>query len=540
MSLEIIFGLLGGLGLFIFGINKMADGLQNAAGDKLKRILELFTSRPIIAALTGAIATVIIQSSSSTSVMVVGFVNAGLMTLSQAVGTIMGANIGTTITAQIVAFDITALALPIIGIGAMINFLSRKKITQNIGLSILGFGMLFFGMQIMSETLKPLQEFEPFINMLINFGQHPLLGVLAGALFTIIIQSSSATTSLVIALSLQGLLDLPAGIAIILGSNIGTCITAILASIGTNVTARRAAIAHVLFNLFGVVIFLVLLKPFTNLVSFTANNVARQIANAHTIFNVSATVLLFPFIGYFVKFVEKLVPSGSEDDARKPRYLDRNILHTPAALIAAAEEALRMCNISLEMVRESYRGFVNLDETAMENVLIKEETINNLEKDIILYLTEAGSSNQWSQNQHKQITNLLHAAHDIERVGDLATNIVELGQARLKHSVPFSDKAMEELETMYKKVESLYLRTIDVLTSEDAIAAQNLIDADDEIDLLEKEYRDTHIQRLNEGKCQPEAGVLFLDVISTLERIADHATNLAETVTGALLEGTDS
>lgn len=534
MSIAVGLQLLGGLGLFLFGIAKMAEGLQNAAGDRLRRILELFTSRPIIAILTGALATMIIQSSSSTTVMVVGFVNAGLMNLTQAVGTIMGANIGTTITAQIVAFQITDFALPLIGVGAILNFLSRRKTVQNVGLSILGFGMLFFGMGIMSDSIAPLKEYEPFINMLVKFGQNPLLGVLVGALFTLIIQSSSATTSVAIALSLQGLIDLPSGIALTLGANIGTCITALLASFGTNVTAKRAAVAHVLFNFFGAVIFLILFKPFTYVVSHTGTTVARQLANAHTIFNVTNTIVLFPFINQFVAFIERIVPGEDFGPGSKPQFLDRNILNTPAALIAATNETLRMCDISLTMLQNSFRAFITGDQELMEDVLAKEETINKLEREIVSYLT-AAADNPWTTKQHQKITGLLHSAHDVERVADLSTNIVELAQARIKHHVSLSDKAVEELETMFAKVESIYSRAIEVLRTEQIQAAENLIAEDDEVDRMEKQFRDSHINRLNEGKCHPEAGVLYLDVISTLERVADHGTNLAEAVTGALI-----
>lgn len=534
MSITIALQLLGGLGLFLFGIAKMAEGMQNAAGDKLKRILELFTSRPTIAILTGALATMIVQSSSSTTVMVVGFVNAGLMNLTQAVGTIMGANIGTTITAQIVAFKITDIALPLIGIGAILNFLSRRKAVQNIGLGILGFGMLFYGMEIMSGSIAPLREYEPFINMLVRFGQNPLLGVLAGALFTLIIQSSSATTGVAIALSLQGLIDLPSGIALTLGANIGTCITALLASIGTSVTAKRAAVAHVMFNFFGAVLFLVLIKPFASIVAHTGSTVARQLANAHTIFNVTNTVLLFPFINQFVALIERIIPGEDYGPGTKPQFLDRNILHTPAAIIAATRETLRMCDISLEMLNESFQSFLTGDQDLMESVLVKEETINKLEREIVSYLT-AAADNPWTPKQHQKITSLIHSAHDVERVADLSTNIVELAQAKSKHYVKLSDTAVEELQTMFAKVESIYARAIEVLRTEKVKAAENLIAEDDEVDRMEKEFRDSHIRRLNEGKCHPEAGVLYLDVISTLERVADHGTNLAEAVTGALL-----
>lgn len=539
MTIQIFFGLIGGLGLFLFGMQKMAEGLQNAAGDRLRQILELFTSKPIIAVFTGALATVLVQSSSTTTVMVVGFVNAGLMNLTQAIGTIMGANIGTTITAQIVSFNIFVVALPAIGFGGIVNFLSRKRFPKYMGLGILGFGMLILGMDIMGTAVNPLREFPPFLDMLVTFGQTPILGVLAGAAFTLLVQSSSATTGLVIAFSLQGLIGLDSAIALILGANIGTCITAILASLGTGLTARRAAVAHVLFNMFGVILFMILLKPFTHIVALTSTNITRQIANAHTIFNVTNTILLFPFIKHFANMVHRIVPGEEAVIDLKPQYLDENMLNSPAALIAVTKETLRMAEISKEMLHDAFHSFVKGDEKLIENVLRKEEVVNILEKEIIIYLTKAGV-NPWTDKQHKQITNLLHSAHDIERVGDLSCNIVELSQSKINHKLNISEIAINELQVMYDKVESIYNRAIKVLRSEKVDEAYQLIREDDVVDQMEKNYRESHINRLNEGKCHPESGVLFLDLVSNLERVADHANNLAEAVTGALLEPHES
>lgn len=534
MSLQIAFGLIGGLSLFVFGMQKMAEGLQSAAGDRLKRILEMFTSRPIIAVVTGALATVLVQSSSTTTVIVVGFVNAGLMNLAQAVGTIMGANVGTTITAQIVSFDIYAVALPVIGIGGLINFLSRRKLYKYIGLSILGFGLLIYGMSIMSDSISPLRDHQFFLDMLVSFSKYPLLGILAGTLFTFLVQSSSATTGLVIAFSLQGLIDLPSGIAIILGANVGTCITAMLAAIGTTLAAKRAAVAHLFFNLIGVIIFTLFLRPFVNLVQYTDSNVTRQIANAHTVFNLTNTVVLFPFITPFVKFIRKIVPGEEPELQQKPLYLDRNILHSPAALIAATKEIMRMCDISLNMLRNAYHSFIDKDEKLIADVTYKEDIINEVEKQIITYLTEA-SGNPWTDKQQRRITNLLHSVHDIERVGDLSMNIIELSQSRIDHNLALSETAINELEKIFNKVESIYIRAIEVLRNEDYEKAKELIPEDDIVDQMEISFRDSHIKRLNEGRCHPESGVLFLDLISNLERIADHANNLAEAVTGDLL-----
>ncbi len=535
MNIDTVFGLLGGLGLFLYGMQRMAEGLQKAAGDRLRQILELFTSHPLIAVVTGALVTVLVQSSSTTTVMIVGFVNAGLMNLSQAVGTIMGANIGTTITAQVVSFNIYRVALPCVGIGFILNFLCKNRTYRYIGLSLLGFGLLLVGMSTMSESLRPLRTYQPFLDLLVRFGQAPLLGVMAGALFTVLVQSSSATTGLVIAFSMQNLIDLPSGLALILGANLGTCITAQLAAIGASLTAKRAAMAHVLFNTFGVVVFLIVLKPFTDLIFLTSDNVTRQVANAHAIFNIVNTLLVFPFLSRFVTIVQRLVPGEETILECKPKYLDRRMLHSPAALMAATQEVLRMADISLDMLQESFQAFLKGDPKLIENVERKEDVVNDLEKAIITYLTEA-SHNPLSSKQTRKVTNLMHSVHDIERVGDHSTNIIELAQVRMDHKLGLSAMAEEEIVIMYHKVECIYTKAIELLRNERVDDAKRLIREDDIIDQMERDYRASHIRRLNEGTCHPEAGVVFLDLVSNLERVADHANNLAEAVAGTLLE----
>lgn len=535
MFITLFFGLIGGLGLFLFGMQRMAEGLQKAAGDRLRQILELFTSHPLIAIVTGAVTTVFVQSSSTTTVMVVGFVNAGLMNLQQAVGTIMGANIGTTITAQIVSFPIYETTLPAIGIGFGLHLLGRTRIQRYVGQSLLGFGLLLLGLTTMSEALYPLRDYPPFLDALVSMGQYPLLGVLAGAVFTVLVQSSSATTALVIAFSIQNLIDLPSGLAIILGANLGTCITAQLAAIGANLTARRAAMAHVLFNSLGVVVFLIVLRPFSELVVSTGGTVTRQVANAHTIFNVTNTVLMYPFLNRFVSFIVRIVPGDEEALQLKPKYLDERFLHSPAALLTATKEILRMADISLEMYQDAITAFMNNDDKMIETVLQKEEVVNNLETAITRYLSEAAQDPVTSKHSAR-ITALMHITHDVERVGDHAVNITELTREKIDRELTFTPQATDELITMYSEVQRIYIKSIDVLRREDRAAARSLIREDDIIDNMEKAYRETHMTRLNQGTCRPEAGVIFLDLISNLERIADHANNLAEAVAITLVE----
>lgn len=526
---SIIIGLLGGLGLFLLGIQLLGDGLQKAAGARMRRILELFTSKPIKAVLTGAAVTALLQSSSTTTVMTVGFVNSGLMTLSQAVGTIMGANIGTTITAQIVSFDIYSLAYPLIAVGAILYYFAKKKLYRYGGMGILGFGLLLLGLQTMSSSVSPLREYEPFLQLLVTIGDRPVLGILAGALFTAIVQSSSATTGLVIAFSWQGILSLPAGLALIVGANLGTCITVVLASLGSPVTAKRAALSHVLFNLAGVILFIVLRRPFTSLVLLTGQTVARQIANAHTLFNVFTTVILFPFLPRFVEFVTAIIPEGDGLYEAKPKFLDERLIQTPGALMSAQKEAVRMGSIAVEMVQQAVTAFMSGETEQLSDIEQREEVVNSLETAITAFLAKA---NQHSMNESeaREMVNLMHIVNDLERMADHAINIFELAEVRENGRHELSDAARDDLQKMFSEVDRISRSVLEALAEHDMNLATSLIGEDDKVDELEKRYRTNHIARLNEGLCNPEAGVLFLDVVSNLERVADHANNIAEGV----------
>ncbi|MGI6096731.1 MAG: Na/Pi cotransporter family protein [Dethiobacteria bacterium] len=530
MIWQLIFGFVGGLGLFLFGMQMMASGLQKVAGDKLRRILEILTSKPIIATLTGIVVTLLVQSSSTTTVMVVGFANAGLMNLNQAVGTILGANIGTTITAQIVSFKISALALPAIGVGAFINFFARRRLHKYLSQAILGFGLLFYGMSTMAEGMRPLQDIPQFHNLLVYFADYPLLGVLAGALFTALIQSSSAASGAIIALTLQDLITFHSAVPLILGLNVGTCVTAMLASIGTSLTARRAAAAHVLFNIFGVIIALIFLNPFMDIVVKTADTLPRQVANAHTIFNVLNTMIVLPLFSLFVELVRGLVPGEEVEIEIGPKYLDRRMLKTPAvALGSARKEILRMAKIAREMISESMDAFFKNDLKKLQHVLQMEELVDDLEKQITVYLAEL-SQHSLTKQQTQSIQGLMSAANDLERIGDHAEVILQRTQLKIEDKLPFSEMGLKELRDIYTKVEAMLDRAIESFDQEDKALAREVIEEDDVIDNLERKLRKNHINRINEGSCYPPSGVLYLDLLSSFERVADHATNIAELV----------
>ncbi len=532
MFYGIAIGLAGGLGLFIFGMQLMASGMQKAAGDKLRRILEVLTSNQYIATLTGVAVTILVQSSSTTTVMVVGFANAGLMTLQQAVGTILGANIGTTVTAQVVSFNIGAVIYPAIAIGAFLNFFGRRRLYKYIGQGILGFGILFLGMATMSDAMSPLRGYQPFIDMLASFGQTPVLGVLAGALFTALVQSSSASTGVIIALTTQGLVDTPSAMALILGTNLGTCFSAILASIGTSITAKRAAVAHVLFNTVGIVIVLIFFNSFVGLVSLTATNITRQVANAHTIFNIANTVIILPFFKQFVRLIVHLVPGEEHSVEAGTKYLDRRMLRTPAVAIGGArQEILRMAFLARDMLKDSVEIFTKNERKLIEHALQKEDLIDSLEKDITTYLADMGQHSLNIQ-QSQTAAALMHATNDLERIGDHAENIIRLAEDKIDEKLPFSEKAIEELQILYFKVDKLLGKAITAFEKEDVAMAREVIEEDDIIDSMERSLRKHHIERINQKKCIPPSGVIYLDMISNFERIADHATNLAQVVTG--------
>ncbi|NLO89765.1 MAG: Na/Pi cotransporter family protein [Clostridia bacterium] len=528
--------LLGGLALFIYGMRTMGEGLQKVAGDRLRKFLETLTSVPIVGVLAGTVVTAIIQSSSATTIMVVGFVNAGLMTLRQAIGVIMGANIGTTITAQLIAFKLDKFVMPIIAVGFAMYFISKSKRYKYLGQVILGFGVLFLGLNIMSDSMYPLREYEGFTKLMADFGRYPLVGVVVGIIMTVLIQSSSATIGMLIAVASQGLVPLDAAIPILLGDNIGTCVTAVLASVGTSLTARRAALAHVFFNTFGAIIFLTFLPFFKEFVLYIspANDIARQIANAHTSFNLVNTIIFLPLIRLLEKVVCLAAPGEEVQIRRGPIYLDERVLTSPSiALSLATKEIIRMGKISFDNLEKAVQSFVNKDYNLIKQIKDMEEVIDELEKEITFYLAKTAQYSM-TPSQSEKHGGLIHAVNDFERVGDHAENIADLAQKRIEENLPFSDQAINELENMHKYLmDTLYL-CIPTLEKEDRKLAEEIVEREHQIDLMEKKLRKNHIERLNAGLCYPASGVVYLDLLSNLERVGDHAHNIAQVILGEI------
>ncbi len=532
MDWFVIIGLLGGLGLFIYGLQIMSSGMQKVAGDRLKRTIEVLTSKPIIGVLTGIMVTVLVQSSSTTTIMLVGLVNTGLMNLSQAMGAIMGANIGTTVTAQIISFELDYLALPAIGIGALLNFIAQKRFYQYLGQSILGFGLLFLGMSTMSEAMYSLRESTLFLDLLVGFAENPLLGVLSSAIFTAAIQSSTGATGVIIALTLQDLITLEAAIPLILGVNVGTSITVLIAGLGTSLAARRTAMAHIIFNLLGVGIVLLIIGPFTSLVLQMGDTVARQTANAHSFFNIMNTVLVFPFYKYFVRLVEFAVPGKETSLEFGPKYLDKKVLRTPVAGIQATrQELFRMANIAREMVRESIDFFYYGDRKKIAHINQKKELIDGLEESIYLYMQNL-SQQSLTLQQSTTISGLMSAANNLERIGDYSQNILELAEATLDKKIESSNTTVNEVYSLYEKVDEMFEKAIRAFSDENKELAKEVVKMDNEVDELKDNLRQNLINRIKQQECLPDVGVNCLDILSNLKKVADHANKLSQIVLG--------
>lgn len=525
MPLTSILQLLGGVGLFLFGIKLMSETLQDLSGEKLRRLFSTVTKTPVRGIGVGIVVTTLLQSSSACTVMTVSFVHAGLMSLYQAFGVIMGANIGTTVTAQLIAFKFADFALPFVGIGVLLSLFGRTKRQKILGNGLVGFGLLFLGMKTMEGSMAFLRDRK---DIFVAFSNHPLLGVLAGTGMTLLVQSSAATVGLVIAMASQGLLGLDAGIPIILGDNIGTTITAVLASIGANRGAKQAAACHVLFNLIGVVIFMSVFPLFKGVVELTSGSIPRQLANSHTLFNVANTLIFLPFSRPFVTMVQKIIPGKVAVLDMGPRFLDRRLISaTPAAAVhAVRQELVRLGFLAEEMLQNVHAAFVEKDPKKAEEVFQTEKLVNQLTHGIARYAAEVGQASL-SEDLSLTLGAYVNGASDIERVGDHATNLTELFEYSQENHLVFSEKAMAEFEEMFTNARLAFHLAIESILNEDGEAAKEVLVLEDRVDALEKELRKKHIERLNTGACQPSAGVVFIDILSNLERIADHGNNLA-------------
>lgn len=534
---KLIFEFIGGLGIFLFGIKYMGDGLQKSAGDKLRDILDRFTTNPFMGVLAGIIVTGLIQSSSGTTALTVGLVSAGFMSLRQAIGVIMGANVGTTVTAFIIGIKIDEYALPIIAAGAILLFFFKNQKLQYFGQIVFGFGALFYGLKIMGDGLKPLRELQAFMDLTVTMSDNPILGVVVGTIFTVIVQSSSATIGILQELYGQGAISLNAALPVLFGDNIGTTITAILASLGASVAARRAALSHVMFNVIGTVIVMALLIPFTIYIEFlqqTLNlNPQMTIAFAHGSFNIANVIIQFPFIGLLALIVTKLIPGEDSVVEYKPKHLDPIFIEqSPSlALGQAKEEVLRMGDFSLAGLESSHEYLKSGVTKHSEQAYQIEDAINNLDRKITDYLVKLSSSSL-TDGESEEHSALMDMVRDIERIGDHFENIVELVDYKIANKVDLTEAAEKDLEEMFTLTTSTVKEAIEALRTNNKELATDVRMKEDQIDKMERTLRKKHILRMNEGACSGQAGIVFVDIVSNLERIGDHAVNIAEAVLG--------
>jgi phosphate:Na+ symporter len=544
---QILFSFVGGLGLFLFGLRFMSDGLQAVAGDRMRTILEKGTSSPIRGVFTGLLVTGLIQSSSATTVLTVGLVNAQMLTLRQAIGVIMGANIGTTVTVYLIGFNLQDYALPILGLGALIYLFAKVKRTQMIGQTLFGFGVLFFGLNLMGTGMAPLKDVAFFTSLMTSIENNALIGVAIGALMTMIIQSSSATIGVLQQLAYQGAITYQQAVPILFGDNIGTTITALLASIGTSLAARRTALTHTLFNVIGTLIFLplFLMGYFEKLVALFTNylfvflpgfvgtwetlNIKLQIAQTHAVFNISNTMIQLPFVAVLACIVTQLIPGREEDlDPYRPKFIDRRFLSNPSlALAQAKRETLHMASMAFEAFNNAIDHFYNPREETLEKSMALEAGIDRLEREITDFVVVA-SRKQLSAAESVSANIILQSLNDIERIGDHCENIIEQADYAQKNQVNFSGEAQEEMHSIIEITKQALILAYQTLEHHDVSAARQVLPLEEKIDELQENYRKNHIRRLNEGICNGSNGAVFLDMLTNLERIGDHCRNIAQ------------
>ena len=535
MSVANILSMAGGLGLFLFGIRTMGDGLENAAGAKLKRMLEVLTGNRFLAVLVGFVVTAIIQSSTATTVMVVGFVNAGMMSLAQAVGVIMGANIGTTVTSLLIALNFSSVAAASVLVGVILMLASKKTVVKNLGAIFTGFGLLFLGIDMMSDSMAPLRDSAGFMNFIVTVSEsplRPLFGIILGIVMTAVLQSSSASVGVLQTLAMQGLVPLKFSVFVLFGQNIGTCLTALFSTVGAKKNSKRAAVIHLLFNLIGTGIFILiaLLTPYVEWIEKLSPDPMAQIAISHIVFNIVSTVVMFPFAKALVKLSCLLVPGKDDSESEMHcKFIDDRLLNTPPfAVMQVSKEVARMAKLARDNFETSAHALINRSDKDLDKVMENEEIINYLNHHITSYLVKLNALDI-TDSDSDYIARVFHAINDIERVGDHAINLAEAAQHNIGEGLKFSDPAREELNQLCGSVVTLLERSMAAFDNQSLSdnEAKELSDLEEHIDDLTLECQNSHIFRLNRKECNTEAGMLYLNTITDFERVGDHAINIA-------------
>ncbi len=526
-ELTIAFNIIGGLALFMYGVTLLRETLGKISGKNVVRILEKVSNNRVKGMGAGAAATLMTQSSSITVLTLIGFVNAGMMTFRQSVNVMLGAEIGTTITAQLVSFDVGVIFWPLVAIGFFMRMFSKNEKVELVGTVIFSLGLLFLAMDFMKQGAAPLTTEYPFFRTLINdYGAIPLIGILIGALIAGVTQSSSATTSLVIAMGAAGAIDLGPAIALVMGANIGTCFLELFAGLGATTPAKRTAIAQTIINIVGVAIFLPFLTPFTELVVLTDGSLARQIANAHTIFNVIVSLIFIPLVGLLVRFCERLIPD-KEGEVIGKHFFDDEMLHMPqAALMESERETLRTGEKTVEMIILSKSALLSRNIDDARKVIKMEDEVDEACRSTEEFIDKIREEELNKENAIWRIK-LLAILTDIERVGDLASNIAEFVTDKLKNEIFFSDDAVKELDEMFDLVEKTYSTAIKSLKTKNKDLARVAEQLEDNVDDLERKLKESHVERMRSGKCDPQADAVFVETLRNLERISDHADNIA-------------
>ncbi len=530
--MELIVNLLGGLGLFLFGMNFMSQGLQKAAGARLRSILEAMTKNKIVAVLFGALFTAIIQSSGATTVMVVSFVNTGIMTLAQSVGIIFGANIGTTITSQLVAFNLTGIAPFILFVGAVFVMFGKKPMVKKVGEVLLGFGALFMGISLMKDAMTDLKNYQAVMNVLGSM-KNPILGILFGTAITVVVQSSSVTVSILLLMASQGLIDLPICFYVILGCNIGSCTPAVLASLDAKKDAKRAALIHVMFNVLGMVVIGILLafgmKYFESFIlHISGSDVGRCVANADTFFKIFQTIMFLPLSAQFVAMTRRMIP-GEDQEEKEYQLLyigKQNIFSPSTAVVETTQEIERMGKMARENLSLAMEAFFDGDQKKINRVYEVENQIDFLSSEITDYLVKINQL-QLPVVDAKRIGALFHVVSDIERIGDHAENIADAAIKSQEENLKFTKKGEKEIREMHQKTMVILEKAMEMFTTLDKKNVPDILELENDIDGMERALQQNHVRRMAKGKCLPMTGILFTDLVTGLERVADHATNIA-------------
>lgn len=533
---QLIFGLIGGTALLMYGVEMMGDSLERVSGPVMKKVLSALTGRVWKATLAGGVLTALVQSSTAITVLTVGFVNAGLINLKNAVGIIYGANIGTTITAQFMAqyytFKLTDIALLVVGLGFATQFLAKRRRIKDLGMALMGFGLMFLGLKILNEGIPFIKENPSVRYFFEHYANQPFIAVILGMLATMLVHSSSATVGISMVLAQAGLIDLNGAIGLMLGDNIGTCITAQMASLGANISARRTAWAHTIYNVIGVIMAMGVFAIFRNLIqAISSDNIGQQIANSHTIFNVLSAVVFLPFTGLYVRFLEWIVPDrGKGKDAGVAKHLDPRFLETPVVAIdATIREIKAAAEITRGMIQKAFQGFLKEDSEILEQIIKDEDHINSLQEQVTKYVI-ALSKKDIGADISSKIPALVHSINDIERIGDHAENLVELAREKISKHLVFSEQGIAELNELREEIDLMFFETMTALEHNDPEQAALVMKREERIDTLTDALRASHIDRLEDGLCLLQSGVIFLDIVSNLERVADHMNNIAEAI----------